>query len=360
MVLHGVRSRFAGSGGRRIGAYLRMLAGRPRGRPDGLCTLRDELAPRLRAIVADAIGVDADQIDPTISLGNDLAVDSLDLLDLIGRVEDAFDVRLPERELGSIATFGDLLSIVTALVACRLRAHDTASSMLELRVGDGAIPRFLRVVGPGAYDRELLRDDLRTIRTPAAVAVVGEPTSGQLERALVRASLAGAEVRNVGGNVPGDPAGFESAADVRVWPASRLTAIAVALVEDLGAERDASLERLERRRGLRALASRRAATRARVGELRAVVETYIDVLADVRIVLYAATGELGRLDVVRELVDERAIGAGDVHDAYAGAAEALLAFVQTLAPDTAWAPGRRPPRGVVREQADTRAHELRA
>jgi acyl carrier protein len=350
MVSHGVRGRFAGSGARRIGAYLRMLSGRGRGRPEGLCSLRDELAPRLRGVVADAIGVDAEQLDAAVSLGNDLAVDSLDLIELAGRIEDAFDVALPERELGAVTTFGDLLAVVTALVACRMRARDAAPSALELRVGDGAMPRFLRVVGPGAYDRELLHEDLRTIRAHDGLAVVGERSSAPLERALVRASLAGADVRGVAGSAPGVDAPLEVAEDVRVWPASRLTALAVALVEDLGVERDASLERLERRRGPRALAARRAATHARVAAFRAVVETYIDVLADVRSVLYPATGALGRLDVVRDAIDERAIAPADARDAYDAAGDALLAFVQALAPDTAWAEGRLPPRGIARKK----------
>jgi acyl carrier protein len=359
MVSHGVRSRFAGSGARRIGAYLRLLSGRGRTRPEGLCSLRDELAPRLRDVVADAIGVDAHQLDAAVSLQNDLAVDSLDLLELAGRVEDAFDVRVPERELGSVSTFGDLLAVVTALVACRLRARDATPSALELRVGDGAIPRFLRVVGPGAYDRELLHDDLRTMRADG-VTVVGERSSAPLERALVRASLAGADVRGVAGDAPGVDAPLEVGEDVRAWPASRLTALAVVLVEDLGAERDASLERLERRRGARALAARRAATHARVAAFRAVVETYIDVLADVRSVLYPATAALGRLDVVRDAIDERTIAPADARDAYDAGGDALLAFVQALAPDTAWAT-RLPPRGIARDRVDdARARELRA
>jgi acyl carrier protein len=359
MVSQGVRRRFAGAGARRIGAYLRMLSGRGRGRPEGLCSLRDELAPRLRGVVADAIGVDAEQLDASVSLANDLAVDSLDLLELAGRVEDAFDVTLPERELGSVTTFGDLLAVVTALVACRMRAREATPSGLELRVGDGTVPRFLRVVGPGAYDRELLHEDLRTVRADS-VTVVGERSSAPLERALVRASLAGADVQGVAGDAPGIDAPLDVAEDVRAWPASRLTALAVAVVEDLGAERDASLDRLERRRGGRELGARRAATHERVAAFRAVVDTYIDVLADVRSVLYPATGALGRLDVVRDGIDDRTIAPADARAVYDTAGDALLAFVQALAPETAWAT-RLPPRGITRDRAaEERARELRA
>ena len=357
MVSRGVRGRFASAGARRIGAYLRMLSGRGRGRPEGLCSLRDELAPRLRGVVAEAIGVEAEQLDAAVSLSNDLAVDSLDLLELAGRVEDAFDVTLPERELGSVSTFGDLLAVVTALVACRMRARDVAPSALELRVGDGTIPRFLRVVGPGAYDREVLHEDLRTIRAEA-VTVVGARSSAPLERALVRASLAGADVQGVAGDAPSVDAPLEVAEDVRAWPATRLTALAVALVEDLGAERDASLDRLERRRGGRELAARRAATHARVAAFRAVVDTYIDVLADVRSVLYLATGALGRLDVVRDAIDERTIAPADARHVYDMAGDALLAFVQALAPDMVRAT-RLPPRGIEREHV-AGVRELRA
>jgi acyl carrier protein len=83
-----------------------MLSGRGRGRPEGLCSLRDELAPRLRASWRMPSASTRTSSMPHVSLGNDLAVDSLDLLELAGRVEDAFDVTLPERELGAVTTFG--------------------------------------------------------------------------------------------------------------------------------------------------------------------------------------------------------------------------------------------------------------
>jgi acyl carrier protein len=360
MVSNGARRWIAGAGRRRIGAYLRILTDRRRGRPEGLCSLRDELAPRLRGIVADAIGVEADQLAPDISLANDLAVDSLDLVEVVGRVEDAFDVALPDRELASVATFGDLLAVVTALVACRLRAGEAAPATLELRVGDGVVPRFLRVVEPGAYDREILRDDLRTVH--GAVAIDGPP-SAALERALLRASLAGADVRSIAGGAPAVDALPDPTDDVRAWPTSRLTALAVALVEDIGAERDESIERLEKshRLGRRGLTARRAATHARIAAFRAVVETYIDVLADVRSVLHAAARELGRLDDVRGAVDARTTSAGAVRAAYDAAADALLGFVQAIAPDTAWAAaGRRPPRAIERDGEETQAHGLTA
>jgi acyl carrier protein len=359
MVSNGARRWIAGAGRRRIHAYLRMLTDRRRGRPQGLCSLRDELAPRLRGIVADAIGVAADQLEADVSLANDLAVDSLDLIELVGRVEDAFDVAVPDGELASVATFGDLLAVVTALVACRLRAGEAAPATLELRVGDGIVPRFLRVVGPGAYDREILRDDLRTARGTVAI---GGPSSAAVERALLRASLAGADVRSIADGTPAVDALPDPPDDVRAWPASRLTALAVALVEDIGAERDASVERLEKshRLGARALRARRVATRARVVSFRTVVETYFDVLADVRSVLHAAARELGRLDDVRGAVDERTTSAGAVRAAYDAAADALLGFVQAIAPETAWAAaGRRPPRAAECD-VETQAHGLRA
>jgi len=366
MVSNGASRRFATPRRHLITAYLRVLGSRRKG-PDGLECLRDEVEPRLRGVVAEALGVEPEQLECDISLQDDLAADSLDLLDVLARVEETFDVVVPEREMAVMRTYGDLTAVITALVACRLRAREdvAGSGQLELRIGAGVVPRFLRVLGSGAYDQEVVRDDLRSARAGEAVALRGgggSPPASTLERMFVQAGLAGAEVTTADAGHPGCEPAPENGDDVRAWPASRLVSTSIGLAGDLVAERDASLASLgaPSRAAAARRAKRRAATNDRVATFRAVVETYLDVIVDSRTDLHAAARELGRLDLVRRAADERAMDATETGEAYDSIRAALLAYVHALRPRVVETPARLPPRGIARraESSDRVDHEV--
>jgi len=67
---------------------------------------------RLRRVVAENLGTNDEEITASISLVDDLAVDSLDLLELALQIEETFDVSLPERLLAAVRTYGDLAALV--------------------------------------------------------------------------------------------------------------------------------------------------------------------------------------------------------------------------------------------------------
>jgi len=66
--------------------------------------------PRLRSLVADALGVELRELTPDVSLVDDLAADSLDLLEVALLAEDEFGIRIAEHRLESIRTYGDLMA----------------------------------------------------------------------------------------------------------------------------------------------------------------------------------------------------------------------------------------------------------
>src|SRR5262249_60461717 len=66
---------------------------------------------RLRRVVAENLGTSDDEITASISLADDLAVDSLDLLELALQIEETFDVSLPQRLLAAVRTYGDLAAL---------------------------------------------------------------------------------------------------------------------------------------------------------------------------------------------------------------------------------------------------------
>jgi len=334
MALNGVGRRFATPRRRLIAAYLRVL-GNPRIPRRGLRSLRDQIEPRLRFLVADALGVDATDLGRETQLVGDLAADSLDVLDVVTRVEALYDVAFPEREIAAIVTYGDLAALTTALVACRMRAQEQppAAPAVEVRIGEGEVPRFVRAMGASAYDQEVLRDDLRGahVDEPVTVTRTGTPLCAPVERALLRARLAGAQVRT-GDDAQASPACSEDRSDVHGWSAGRLVETSLAVVGELGAERDASLASLGAPSRILAkmLAGTRAATADRIAAFRAVAETYLDVLEDSRTILHAATRELGRLGAVRRAIDEQAMDAKETGDAYDSIADALLTYVHAL------------------------------
>ena len=100
----------------------------------------DFVEPRVRRVVAEQLGVNAEDLAADISLTDDLAADSLDLVELAIALENEMGVTIPESTIDEVRTFGDLLGTVHALIRQRrkaeVRAGKTASPAL-VAVGDG-------------------------------------------------------------------------------------------------------------------------------------------------------------------------------------------------------------------------------
>jgi acyl carrier protein len=71
--------------------------------------------PRLRHLVAEHLGVDADELTANVSLAEDLAADSLDLVELALAIEEEFSLTLPESMLGDVRTYGELADVIQTL-----------------------------------------------------------------------------------------------------------------------------------------------------------------------------------------------------------------------------------------------------
>src|SRR5207244_1040518 len=67
------------------------------------------LEPRVRCLVADALGVGIDELAPEVSLTDELAADSLDLAELAARLEAELGLVVPERVVAHLRTYGDLV-----------------------------------------------------------------------------------------------------------------------------------------------------------------------------------------------------------------------------------------------------------
>jgi acyl carrier protein len=76
-----------------------------------------ELEGRIRALVADQLGVDVAEVTWDASILDDLGADSLDVVELVMSLEDEFDIEVPDEEVEGMRTIGDIQKYVIANVA---------------------------------------------------------------------------------------------------------------------------------------------------------------------------------------------------------------------------------------------------
>lgn len=60
---------------------------------------RDEIFSKVRAILVDALAVDEDEVTPTAVLTKDLGAESIDFLDIVFKLEQAFSIKIPQGDL---------------------------------------------------------------------------------------------------------------------------------------------------------------------------------------------------------------------------------------------------------------------
>lgn len=58
-----------------------------------------EIFDSVREVLVDALGVDDDEVTPEATLIGDLGAESIDFLDIVFRLEKAFDIKIPRGEL---------------------------------------------------------------------------------------------------------------------------------------------------------------------------------------------------------------------------------------------------------------------
>jgi len=60
---------------------------------------REEISEKIKQALVDALGVDEDEVKPEATLVGDLGAESIDFLDIVFRLEKAFDIKIPRGEL---------------------------------------------------------------------------------------------------------------------------------------------------------------------------------------------------------------------------------------------------------------------
>ncbi len=72
----------------------------------------ESVEEQVKEIIVKQMGVNKDQVTPETSFINDLGADSLDTVELVMELEDAFDVSIPDDDAEKIQTVGDAINYV--------------------------------------------------------------------------------------------------------------------------------------------------------------------------------------------------------------------------------------------------------
>ena len=69
-----------------------------------------DVAERVRKIVVEHLGVDAEKVTPEASFIDDLGADSLDTVELVMAFEKEFDIDIPDEDAEKLRTVGDAMN----------------------------------------------------------------------------------------------------------------------------------------------------------------------------------------------------------------------------------------------------------
>ncbi len=73
---------------------------------------KDEVIAKVKELIADSLGVSNDEIEPTASFIEDLGADSLDIVEMVMRIEKDFNIEIPDEDAEKISTVQDAIDYI--------------------------------------------------------------------------------------------------------------------------------------------------------------------------------------------------------------------------------------------------------
>lgn len=158
----------------------------------------------LRRVVSERLGVEPSELAAHVSLIDDFAADSLDLIDIALAVEAELGVAVPRSLFEDVRTWGELVDAVRELPPRRARRRGEVVRggpllvQAALRATDGAgAQKFERALWLTPYGAETLVDDVAHAGPGARLEVRVPRGTTETALAWLRHQLAGVEARGV-------------------------------------------------------------------------------------------------------------------------------------------------------------------
>ncbi len=70
---------------------------------------------KIKELLADELGVEAEEITEATSFKDDLGADSLDLFELVTNLEEEYDIEIPAEELEKLTTVGKVIAYLKSV-----------------------------------------------------------------------------------------------------------------------------------------------------------------------------------------------------------------------------------------------------
>lgn len=67
---------------------------------------------KIKAMLAEQLNADEDEMTLDTNIAKDLGADSLDVVELLMSIEDEFEVEIPDEEIENIRTIGELVDYI--------------------------------------------------------------------------------------------------------------------------------------------------------------------------------------------------------------------------------------------------------
>lgn len=167
--------------------------------------VRARVEPRIRHLVAEQLGVSPEELVPAASLTDELAADSLDMLQLVLALESAFDIVVPQRSIADMRSYRDVVD--TVVVSLLDAGGDDLAARRDLLVRSrvtsgraGAADELVRVDELTPYTIQTIEEDALRAGRGARVEVAVSSNASDIDGAAltyVRDQLAWLEERGI-------------------------------------------------------------------------------------------------------------------------------------------------------------------
>ncbi len=79
--------------------------------------MAEAVADRVRAIIAEQLGVKLEEVTDAASFIEDLGADSLDTVELVMALEEEFGIEIPDEDAEKMASVGDAIKYIDSKTA---------------------------------------------------------------------------------------------------------------------------------------------------------------------------------------------------------------------------------------------------